>query len=103
MREALITADDPKKAQILRSYWDASRTVTLVEREPAATPAVARSKKPAEPPKPPEPARSLWIAISQNYPSAPQTSTIVIPILKDDLDLAHATAPLHMHVAAWVR
>jgi hypothetical protein len=96
IREALITADDPKKAQILRSYWDASRTVTLVEREQVAAGA-ARSKKPLEP------ARSLRILISQNYPSTPQTVTIVIPIVKDDLDLAHATLPLRMHAKAWVR
>jgi hypothetical protein len=94
MREALITADDPEKAGILRSYADTSRTVTLVEREQVAA---AKSKKLVEP------ARSLRIAISQNYPSAPKTVTIVIPIVKDDLDLAHATAPLHMHAKAWVR
>jgi hypothetical protein len=84
MREALITYDDPKKAAILRSYDDSSRTVTLLEREPAVP-------------------RSLRIAISQNYPSAPQTVTIVIPIAKDDLDLAHAQVPPRMHVAAWAR
>ena len=31
LREALITSDDPKQAQTLRSFADASRSVTLVE------------------------------------------------------------------------
>jgi hypothetical protein len=96
MREALITADNPEKAGILRSFADSSRTVTFVEREQVAA-ATSKAKRP------PEPVRSLRIAISQNYPSAPQTVTIVIPIVKDDLDLAHATLPLRMHAKAWVR
>jgi hypothetical protein len=96
MREALITFDDPKTAQILRSYWDASRTVSLVEREQAAA-GTLKSKRPSEP------LRSLRIKISENYPSPPQPRTIVIPIVKDDLDLAHAQAPVRMHVTAWVR
>lgn len=96
MREALITFDDPKTAQILRSYWDASRTVSLVEREQVAA-GTSKSQKPSEP------LRSLRITIGENYPSPPQPRTIVIPIVKDDLDLAHAQAPVRMHVTAWVR
>jgi hypothetical protein len=80
IRELLITADDPKQAALLRSFADASRTVTYVESP-----------------------RSLRIAISQNYPSAPATVAIAVPIVKDDLDAAHAQAPAHVHVAAWKR
>lgn len=93
IREALITSDDPKQAQLLRSYADSSRTVTLVEREPTA----AAGKKAGEP------SRSLRISISQNYPSPPATVTVTIPIVGDDLDVAHAQAPARLHVAGWKR
>jgi hypothetical protein len=45
----------------------------------------------------------LKISISQNYPSAPATVTLTIPIVRDDLDLAHAQMPEHLHVAAFKR
>ena len=45
------------------------------------------------------PAQALKISISQNYPSAPATVTIVVPIVRDDLDLAHAQMPPHLHMA----
>lgn len=78
IRVARIRSDDPQQAQTLKSFADATRTVTLVE----------------------TPARALKISISQNYPSAPATVTIIIPIVRDDLDLAHAQMPAHLHVAA---
>jgi hypothetical protein len=81
LREALITSDDPKQAQSLRSFADASRSVTLVE----------------------TPARALKVSISQNYPSAPATVALTVPIVRDDLDLAHAQMPAHLHVVAWKR
>jgi hypothetical protein len=81
LREALITSDDPKQAQILRSFADASRSVTLVE----------------------TPAQALKISIRQNYPSAPATVTLTVPIVHDDLDVAHAQMPAHLHIAAWKR
>jgi hypothetical protein len=81
MREALITCDDPKQAQMLRSFADDSRKVTLVD----------------------GPARVLKIAISQNYPSAPETVTITVPVVRDDLDVAHAQMPSRLHVAVWKR
>ena len=81
LRQARISSDDPKQAQVLRSFADASRSVTLVE----------------------SPARVLKISISQNYPSAPATVTITVPIVKDDLDLVHAQLPAHLHVASLKR
>jgi hypothetical protein len=81
LHEALITSDDPKQAQSLRSFADAGRSVTLVE----------------------TPARALKISISQNYPAAPATVTLTIPIVRDDLDLAHAQLPAHLHIAAFKR
>ena len=81
LREALITSDDPKQAVSLRSFADANREVTLVE----------------------TPGRALKIAISQNYPSAPATVSLTVPIVRDDLDLTHAQMPQHLHIAAWKR
>jgi hypothetical protein len=81
LREALITNDDPKQAQVLRSFADATRSVTMM-----ATPANA-----------------LKISISQNYPSAPATVSLTVPVARDDLDLAHAQVPRHLHIAYWKR
>lgn len=81
LREAMITSDDPRQAQMLRSFADASRAVTLVE----------------------TPERVLKVSISQNYPAKPATITITVPIVKDDLDLAHAQLPLHLHLAVFKR
>jgi hypothetical protein len=66
---------------MLRSFADASRTVTPIG----------------------EPVRGLRISITQDYPSPPATVTITIPIVKDDLDVAHVQAPVHLHVASWKR
>ncbi len=81
LREAAITSDDPKQAEALRSFADASRAMTLVE----------------------TPARALKISISQNYPSAPATVALTVPIVHDDLDLAHAQMPAHLHVSLFKR
>jgi len=88
IRQALLTAEDPKQAIQLRSFADASRELALVEQ-----PASGKG----------EPARSLKLSISQNYPSAPATVTITIPVAKDDLDLAHAQMPARLHLATWKR
>jgi hypothetical protein len=78
IREALITADDPKRAALLRSFADASRTLSYG-------------------------AGSLRLSISQNYPSAPATVSITIPVAKDDLDLAKAQLPPGLHAVAFKR
>ncbi|HLX43068.1 MAG TPA: hypothetical protein VKR43_06525 [Bryobacteraceae bacterium] len=79
IREALITCDDPKQAALLRSYADSERKVTR------------------------ETSGAIRISISQAYPSPANTIAVVIPVAKDDLDLAHAQAPGRVHVAAWKR
>jgi hypothetical protein len=66
---------------MLRSFADASRSVALVE----------------------TPARALKVSISQNYPSAPATVSLTVPIAHDDLDLAHAPMPAHLHIVSWKR
>jgi hypothetical protein len=78
IREALLTCDDPQRARLLRSYEDTTRVL-------AGTP------------------QGLTLSISQNYPSPPDTVTVAVPILNDDLDLARAKLPSGLHVAAWKR
>jgi hypothetical protein len=78
IREALITCDDPQRARLLRSYEDDSRAL-------AGDP------------------QSVTISISQNYPSAPDTVSVSVPIRNDDLDLARAKLPSGLHIAAWTR
>jgi hypothetical protein len=77
-REALITCDDVKLAALLRSYADSTRALSFS-------------------------AGGLRLAISQNYPSPPKTTTIIVPVIRDDLDISHATLPVGLHVTAWKR
>jgi hypothetical protein len=81
IREALITCDDLKQAPLLRSYDDETRSMTVSG----------------------ETSKKLQISFSQNLPSQPSTINVVIPIAGDDLDLAHAQLPPHIHIAAWKR
>ena len=84
LHEALLTCDDPKRAPILRSFADATRTLTLVEDVNQLS-------------------RTLRLYISDNYPSTPNGTEIRIPVKNDDLDLAHAQLPARLHLAAWKR
>ncbi len=79
IREALITCDDVKQAALLRSFADESR-------------ALADNG-----------GKSLRLTFTQNFPSPPAPVVLAIPIAGDDLDLAHATLPPKVHVAAWKR
>ena len=78
IREALFTCDDPKQAQLLRSYADITRTLVWAE-------------------------HMLKLSFSQNYPSAPNTVELRIPLHGDDLDLSHAQLAPKLHVTAWHR
>jgi hypothetical protein len=82
IQEALLTCDDPQQARLLRSYADGTRTVSAQE-------------KPA--------ARAVRISFSQNYPSPPTTVEVLVPVVRDDLDLAHAELPPRMHISVWRR
>lgn len=84
IREALVTCDDPEQAQLLRSYADTTRAVTLVEGVD-------------------QPSHTLKVSFWQNYPSPPHTVDVRIPVLRDDLDLAHAQLAPRMHVSLWRR
>lgn len=93
IREALLTCDDPKRAADFRSYSDAERTLSLVE----------GPVPPAKGNTPPEPTRTLKLIFSQSYPSPPNPVTVLVPIGKDDLDLANAKLPPCLHATAWNR
>jgi len=83
VREALITCDSQERATVFRSYADGARALSLVER--------------------PGGQQGLRVSFSYNYPSPPNTAVVSIPIVKDDLDLAHAELPAGFHVAAFRR
>ena len=84
IREALLTCDDSKRATLLRSYADTTRTLSLLEDAD-------------------QPTRTLKIRFSENYPSPPEPVEIRIPVRNDDLDLTHAQLPPQMHMTAWRR
>jgi hypothetical protein len=84
IREALLTCDDPRRAALLRSYADATRTLSVLEDAN-------------------QPTRTLRLYISLDYPSPPDPAEVRIPVRNDDLDLAHAQLPPRLHLAPWKR
>ena len=80
--EALLTAANAKTAAELRSYSDATRTVSVVE---------------CAPPK------AIRIFISQNAPSPANPVSLTIPVAADDLDVEHAQLPAGLHLSRWKR
>jgi hypothetical protein len=91
IREALLTADDPKQAQLLRSYADCTRTLSDMETLPDAKSKDAK------------PRHTLKLSISQDYPSLAASIDVLVPIAGDDLDVANAKLPPHLHLVAWKR
>ncbi len=86
LREALLTSDDREQAQLLRSFADETRTLAV-----------------AEAPGKSQPPLTIKISFTQNYPSPPNAVEVSIPVLGDDLDLAHAQLPGRMHASVWKR
>lgn len=86
VRELLITCDDLKQAPQLRSLADESRTLIVADSSKSKTPSYA-----------------LKLTFSNSYPAAPNPIDVVIPVANDDLDLAHAQLPAHLHLAPYVR
>jgi len=78
IREALVTADDLKQSVILRGYEDAGRSVTQTD-------------------------LMLTITFTQNYPAAANPVVVKVPIVNDDLDLAHAQLPKGLHISVFRR
>jgi hypothetical protein len=93
IREALLTCDDPTEARGSRSYADEERTVSLTETLPGST----QGRRIGET------ARSIKILFSQSFPSPPNTLSVVVPLVRDSLDLDHAKLPPRLHLAAWRR
>jgi len=86
IREALLTCDNPQRAKELRSYWDQTRTVSMIEPKPGAPPSTIR------------------ILFTSNDPGNTAVAVeLTLPIAKDDLDLAHAKLPPGLRLAAWRR
>ena len=85
VREALVTCDDTRRAKDLRSYWDQTRTLSLVA-----------GKSFGSPP-------SIRMSFSSNDPGKPPvTVDVTVGIANDDLDVAHAKPP-GLQVKAWRR
>src|SRR5262249_15149055 len=84
IRRALITCADAERARLLRSYWDAERTLSgLAPRRGAGNP----TKPLSLPGRAAEPA-------ARAIPAE-------IPIAHDDLDLARARLPAGLRFSAW--
>ena len=83
IREALITCDDTNRAALLRSFADTTRSL--------AGPAAGAVEQ------------TLTLSISQNYPSPIDVTTLTVPVVNDDLDLARAKLPAGLHVAPFKR
>jgi hypothetical protein len=86
VRELLVTCDDPKQAPQLRSLADETRTLIVADSSRGKTPSY-----------------SLKLTFSNSYPAAPNPIDVVIPVVNDDLDVAHAQLPAHLHLATYVR
>ncbi len=78
IREALLTCDSPKQAELLRSYADTTRTLAVSD-------------------------HTIQLSFSQNFPSPPNAVAVRIPVHGDDLDLVHAQLPPRVHAVAWRR
>jgi len=79
IREWLLTCDDPKRAQLLRSFADVTHKLTMSE------------------------SLALTLAFRENFPSPPNPVDLVIPVQGDDLDVAHAKLPSQFHLSVWHR
>jgi hypothetical protein len=84
IREALLTCDDPKQAQVLRSYADTTRAVSLADGADQSS-------------------RTLRVSFSRNYPSPAGTVEVRMPVRRDDLDPVHAQLAPGMHLSFWRR
>jgi hypothetical protein len=78
LHEVLVTCDDLKQAGIIRGLEDTTRVLSQAD-------------------------RALTISFIDNYPGVASTLTIRVPIVNDDLDLAHAQLPKGLHLAAFRR
>ena len=86
IREALITCDNTRRARELRSYWDQTRTLSLIAGKPFGSPP------------------SIRISFSSNDPGKPPvTVDVTVGIARDDLDMAHTKLAPGLRLAVWRR
>jgi hypothetical protein len=78
IREALVTADSPQNARLLRSFADSTHTLEFANGR-------------------------IVLAISRNYPARASTVSIAVPVDGDDLDLSRSQLPAGIHATAWTR
>ena len=78
LREVLMTSDDIKTAQIMRSYFDSMRTVDFD-------------------------GSRIRISITEGYPSTPKAAIIEVPVTNDDLDLGRSKKSAGIELASWQR
>jgi hypothetical protein len=78
IREALITADSPQNAALLRSFTDSTHTVDFTNGR-------------------------LVLSISRNDRTRPSTVSIAVPVDGDDLNLTRGQLPAGIHATAWQR
>ncbi len=87
IRQLLVTCSDPQRAALLRSYWDTTRSLSLVQEAPSGEP------------------RGILVRWDEASPasnaSAPVPSPASIPVTGDDLDAAHAQLPACIALAPW--
>lgn len=81
IRELLLTSDDRQQAELLRSYADVTRTISVTEESP----------------------QTIHLTFRQNYPSPPKPIELQVSLKGDDLDLSNAHLPTKLHAAAWRR
>lgn len=85
----LLTCSDTERAAAMRSYWDTTRALSFVHELTASD---RRTDKVL-----------IWwrSADSDAQDAAPHIDTAVIPIVGDDLDIAHADVPACIALAPW--
>ena len=86
VREALLTSDDRQQAQLLRSFADVTRTLSV-----------------GAPGKAGKPSHIIKVSFTENSPSPPNAVEVIIPVNGDDLDLVNAQLPARIHATAWKR
>jgi hypothetical protein len=78
IREALLTADSPQNARLLRSFEDSMHTVEFTNGR-------------------------IVLSISRNTPPRASTVSIAVPVDGDDLNLTRSQLPAGIHATAWQR
>lgn len=82
IQEVIITCDDPERARLFRSYFDMTRSVSVVEKGPA---------------------RTLRVTFRESYPANQAMTTLEIPLSDDAMEISQSKQPAGFHVALFRR